>query len=113
MTVAVNIKRIENQIVPAIGESNELILAVPRINSGGMYTLETSPFAAEVVTWVRTLTAQVYDLRILGATPRGNAHGVAAGNERPARLSACRPHRIPFDSVVPLLWRWHNGVPSG
>lgn len=73
VTVAVNTKRIENQVISAIGDSNELILAVPRIKSGGMYTLETRSLAAEVATGARTLTAQGYDLRILGTTPRGKS----------------------------------------
>ncbi len=73
VTVAVNAQRIENQVVSAIGERNELILAVPRIRSGGKYTLETSPLAAEVATGTQTLAAQTYSLRILGTTPWGKS----------------------------------------
>jgi hypothetical protein len=73
VTVAVNAQRIENQVVSAIGERNELILTVPRIRSGGMYTLETSPLAAEAVTGISTLAARTYSLRILGTTPWGKS----------------------------------------
>jgi hypothetical protein len=73
VTVAVNAQRIENQVVSAIGERNELILTVPRIRSGGMYTLETSPLAAEAVTGISTLAARTYSLRILGTTPSGKS----------------------------------------
>jgi hypothetical protein len=73
VTVAVNAQRIENQVVSAIGERNELILTVPRIRSGGMYTLETSPLAAEAATGISTLAARTYSLRILGTTPWGKS----------------------------------------
>ena len=73
VTVSVNAQRTENQGVSAIGERNELILAVPRIRSGGMYTLETSPLAAEVATGTQTLAARAYSLRILGTTPWGKS----------------------------------------
>jgi hypothetical protein len=73
VTVAVNAQRIENQVVSAIGERNELILTVPRIRSGGMYTLETSPLAAEAATGTSTLAARTYSLRILGTTPWGKS----------------------------------------
>lgn len=73
VTVAVNAQQIENQVVSAIGERNELILTVPRIRSGGIYTLETSPLAAEVATETPTVAARRYSLRILGTTPWGKS----------------------------------------
>jgi hypothetical protein len=71
VTVAVTAKRIDRQVVSGGGDRDELIHAIPRIRSGGMYTLETRPLSVNVATQTEALTAQAYHLRISSMTPWG------------------------------------------
>jgi hypothetical protein len=73
VTLAVNAKRIANQVVSEAMDSDELILAVPRIRSGGTYTLETSHLSANLPTQTPMLTAQAYHLSIVSTTPWGKS----------------------------------------
>jgi hypothetical protein len=76
VTLAVNAKRIANQVLSEAMASGELTLAVPRIRSGGMYTLETSHLSANIPTQAPALTAQAYHLSIVTTTPWGKSSWV-------------------------------------
>jgi hypothetical protein len=73
VTLAVNAKQTANQAVSETRESNELVLAVPRIRSGGTYTLGAGHLSANISTQPPVLTAQAYHLSIVSMTPWGKS----------------------------------------
>jgi hypothetical protein len=71
VTVAVNARIRENQVVAESVASDEIIFAVPRIRVGEMYTLQANQLTAQAFSGIQALPTQAYYLRILGRTPWG------------------------------------------
>lgn len=71
VTVAVNARIRENQVVAESVASAEIIFAVPRIRAGEMYTLQANRLTAQAFSRIQALPTQAYYLRILGTTPWG------------------------------------------
>jgi hypothetical protein len=71
VTVAVNARIRENQVVAESVASDEIIFAVPRLRAGEMYTLQANQLTAQAFSGIQALPAQAYYLRILGTTPCG------------------------------------------
>ena len=73
VTVEINTESAENRPSSKLMENGDLTFAVPRIRAGGNYTLETGQLTANAPAGTQMLTAQAYQLRILGTTPSGRS----------------------------------------
>jgi hypothetical protein len=73
VTVAINTKKGNNQGVVESVDSAEILFTVPRIKTGESFTLQANSFTTPASPETQTLPTQVYSLKILGKTPRGQS----------------------------------------
>jgi hypothetical protein len=62
VTVAVNVRICKNRVVAESVASDEIIVAVPRIRAGEMYTLQANQLTAQAFSGIQALSTQAYYL---------------------------------------------------